>query len=210
MDLRKRPSSRYHLAPVRLYHQNAIPKPPQSTGNESHANLPRSPDRIIWPHVWHWTGWHLCWHLNTRWETRHSSFIQFIFNLCKNVHWMWWTTSLGLNTWHLLWQAFIYGMCFAVSHYGMHVHRTYPQPLKHNQYLYIQCTKIQWLPRRDVNIASFHFSVLPWIRSWTIPKRLPESDLLISAAGLDTGISDGESTSAEESGAIAEECWPVP
>jgi len=37
------------------------------------------------------------------------------------------------------------------------------------------------------------------------PQRTPRN-LLISAAGLDTGISDGESTGAEESGAIAEEC----
>ena len=194
LDLRKRPSSRYHLAPVRLYHQNAIPKPPQSTGNESHANLPRSPDRIIWPHVWHWTGWHLCWHLNQRWENQtfiiHPIHLQFVQECSLNVM----DNILGVEY-------------LARSFTLRHVHRTYPQPLKHNQYLYSvqksnDCREGMW----TLHLSIFLFSH----ESDHEPSPNDSQNLLISAAGLDTGISDGESTGAEESGAIAEECWPVP
>ena len=63
-------------------------------------------------------------------KTRRSSFIQFIFNWCKNVvecdgqHLLGWI--LGTCSDKHLWAVF---HSFALQH----VHRTYPQPLKHNQ-----------------------------------------------------------------------------
>ena len=169
LDLRKRPSSRYHLAqdigPVRLYQQNVI-------AMEISLGVPNT---VIWPQVKHWTRWHLCWHLSPWHKDWKGS---------GNVR-----TNKQVNN------------CdsFARRHF------TYPQPLKLNKYSvhkYNDCREGMW----TLHLSIFLFS---HESDHDSSQRLPESDLLISAAGLDTGISDGESTGAEESGPIAEECWPV-
>ena len=70
----------------------------------------------------------------------------------------------------------------------------------------IQCTKIQWLARRDV--GGYEHCIFSFFSSNNSQNRLISAS---SATGCHTGISDGDAGSAEESGptAKAEECWPV-
>ena len=121
-------------------------------------------------------------------------------------HWTRWHLCWHLSPWHKDWKGSgnvrtnkEVNNCdsFALRHF------TYPQPLN-SKTQQIPCTKIQWLARRDV--GGYEHCIFSFFSSNNSQNRLISAS---SATGCHAGISDGESTAAEESGPIAEECWPV-